>query len=121
MKWLPESSPVRVATELLEAKNSGSVMLEVVVDSGKTNGLHDPEFLSRMDQAADGILQLEVHNIQAKKVLSLVDVVKEANKALNQDDPDAYAIPATKQMVAQETRPVRIQRQRRSSVVDRQR
>ena len=102
MKWLPEDSPVRIATELLEEKNSGSVMLEVLIDTGKPNGLHEPEFLSAMDQAADSILKMAVNQIQAIKVLSLVDVVKEANKALNQDDPAAYVIPDTRQMVAQE-------------------
>ena len=77
-------------------------MLEVLLDTGKTNGLQNPKVLAKMDQAADEILEMEVNHIRARKVLSLVDVVKEANKALNRDDPDAYVIPATRQMVAQE-------------------
>lgn len=102
MSWLPEDSIVRVGTELMDKKNGGTVMLEVIVDSGRENGLHDPDLLSRMDEAANVIPTISAHNIRAGKVVSIADVLKETNRALNEDLDSAYTIPDSRPLIAQE-------------------
>ncbi|MCP4625537.1 MAG: MMPL family transporter, partial [bacterium] len=100
--WFPETSDIRIATDVLDSVNGGSVMLEALVDSGKENGLHDPDFLHRMDQSIEAIGNMKVSGIQAGKTWALPDVLKETNRALNEDQNSAYAIPKNRQLIAQE-------------------
>ena len=100
--WFPEDSPIRVATNVLDSVNGGSVMLEALIDSGQENGLHNPEFLHRLDQSISAINDLEVSGIKAGKVWALPDVLKETNRALNADRDSAYTIPNTRKLIAQE-------------------
>jgi len=102
MSWLPPDSTVRVGTRLLDRKNGGTVTLEIIIDSGRENGLYDPDLLLRMDQAGKMIPKICEHNIRAGKVVSMVDVLKETNRALNGDVDVAYTLPDTRQLAAQE-------------------
>lgn len=100
--WFPENSPIRIATNLLDSVNGGSVMLEVLIDTGEKNGLHAPEFQQRLEKAVEVISQLEVSGIKAGKVWALPDVLKETNRALNEDAQRAYTIPGSRELIAQE-------------------
>jgi uncharacterized protein len=100
--WFPEASDISIATNVIDSVNGGSVMLEALVDSGKENGLHDPDFLNRMDQSIAAISNLKVSGIQVGKVWALPDVLKETNRALNEDRSNAYAIPKNQKFIAQE-------------------
>lgn len=102
MTWLPADSTVRIGTELLARKNGGTVVLEVLIDSGRENGLHAPDLLKRMAAAGDDIPTLSAQGIRAGKVVSLADVIKETNRALNQDRDTAYRVPDTRELIAQE-------------------
>jgi uncharacterized protein len=102
MAWLPEDSSVRIGTRLMDRKNGGTVMLEAIVDSGRENGLHDPGLLARMAEAGDEIPTLAAHHIRAGKVVSIVDVLKETNRALDQDVDAAYIVPGNRRLIAQE-------------------
>ena len=76
--------------------------MEVTVNTKKENGLHDPELLHRLDRAALRLPQVEVRGLRAGKVWSIADVLKEINRALNEDRDDAYEAPDTREMAAQE-------------------
>ena len=102
MSWLPHDSTAQVGTRLMDRKNGGTVMLEIIIDSGRENGTHDPDLLLRMDQAGKMIPRICEHNIRAGKVVSMVDVLKETNRALNGDADVAYTVPDTRQLAAQE-------------------
>jgi predicted RND superfamily exporter protein len=102
MTWFPKDSPTRAATTLLDDRNGGTVMLEVLVDSGRENGLHDPDLMARLEAAGDHIPTFKVHHIQAGKVTSIADILKEINRALHQDRDDAYIVPDNREMIAQE-------------------
>lgn len=102
LTWFPEDSPVRVATDLLDTINGGSVMFEVVVDSGQENGLHNPDLLRRLDETATVIQNLEAGSIKAAKAWSLADVLKEINRALHEDRDEAYQVPDSQNLIAQE-------------------
>ena len=100
--WFPEDSEIRIATNVLDSVNGGSVMLEALIDSGKEKGLHDPDFLGRLDQSIAAMSNLKVSGIQAGKVWALPDVIKETNRALNADQNSAYVIPQNQELIAQE-------------------
>ncbi len=102
MTWFPKNAPIRVSTDLLDKINGGTVMLEVTVDSGTENGLYDPNLVLRLNEAAAFVPSLKVNGIQAAKAWSIADVLKEINRALHEDRDDAYAVPDTREMIAQE-------------------
>jgi len=101
-KWMPEGDPIRIATEMVDERLGGASTAEVVIDTGRENGLHDPEMLRRLDAAITRVEAIERGPVFVGKVVSLVDIVKETHQALNANDPEYYAIPDDRQLVAQE-------------------
>jgi predicted RND superfamily exporter protein len=102
LTWLPADAPIRKSTEFLDRSNGGTVMLEVTIDSGMENGMQDPGLMRRIDNAAQLIPTIDVHDIRAAKATSMADVLKEINRALHEDNDDAYTVPETREMIAQE-------------------
>jgi len=102
LKWLPKSNSVRVATEKIDKELRGSVSLEIVLDTGKENGLYDPDILNRMEKTAAYLETLEVGKVFAGKAWSLTTILKETNRALNENRKKFYAIPQNKKLIAQE-------------------
>jgi predicted RND superfamily exporter protein len=65
------------------------------------NGLYDPGILREIDALQDFIREADVPQVGVGKVIGLTDIVKETHQALNENDPSAYAIPQTRELVAQ--------------------
>ncbi len=102
LRWFPEDDPVRTSAELIDREFKGTSSLEVVIDTGRENGLHDPEVLARFERAMRWSETLAVGGTPVDKAISLVDVVKEINQALNANEPAAYVVPEDRQLIAQE-------------------
>jgi hypothetical protein len=102
MKWFPDKQPVRLNTEMIDRELKSSITLEVIVDTGMTNGLYEPEImllLDRMNRFAEGLDDFPVKVAQST---SVVDVLKQIHQALNDNDPAFYAIPESRELIAQE-------------------
>ena len=80
--WFPEDDPMRQASLLLDDKLRGTMSLEVVIDTGRENGLHEPDVLNRIEAASRHAETIEVGDVFIGKALSIVDVVKETHQAL---------------------------------------
>lgn len=102
LKWLPESCSSRQATEKIDAVMGGTLNLEVLVDTGKENGLYDPVILKSLDSLAKEIESYDDGQISVAKVTSVSDVLKEIHQALNENRPDSYAIPENRALIPQE-------------------
>lgn len=102
VKWFPKTSSVRVATETIDKQMQGSVSLEVILDTHRENGLYDPDLLSRIDDSTNFTESLEMEEIFAGKAWSLPVVLKEINRALNENLQKFYSIPENKDLIAQE-------------------
>jgi predicted RND superfamily exporter protein len=102
MTWFPEKALIRNSTELLDEVNGGTVMLEAIIDSGSRNGLHDPTFLKRLDSAVTLLPNLGNQHFKAAKSWAVTDMLKEINRALHQDNNDAYRVPDNREVIAQE-------------------
>ena len=100
--WFDEQHPVRVATSLIDDKLKGSVTLEIIVDTQKENGLYEPSILNAIDDFSKKIIDIKSEKYFVGKTLSLVDIIKETNKALNENKKEFYTIPQDKDMIAQE-------------------
>jgi hypothetical protein len=102
LRWLPKNSAVRIATEKIDKALRGSISLEIVVDTGKENGLYDPEILNRLEETAAHLETLEVGKIFVGKAWSLTTILKEINRALNENRKEFYTVPQDKRLIAQE-------------------
>jgi predicted RND superfamily exporter protein len=102
VSWLPDSEPVRVATEILDREMGGSSSFEILIETGAENGLHDPELLARLDALRADLASFQLDGTTVSKTVSLADVLKEIHQALNENRPEYYAIPEDRRLVAQE-------------------
>ncbi len=100
--WFAQDHPVRVATDIVDDKLKGSVTLEIIVDTKKENGLYEPEILNAIDNFSKQIINIKSDKYFVGKTLSIVDIIKETNKALNENKKEAYIIPQDKNLIAQE-------------------
>jgi predicted RND superfamily exporter protein len=102
MSWFPETTPLRKATQVLDDEFQGSMVIEVLVKTHNKNGLHDPELLNRLEQLRAYAEGFQSNGLRVGKALSISDILKEINQALNENQLVHYAIPQDRQLVAQE-------------------
>jgi len=102
LRWFPKESPVRIATEKIDQELRGSIGLEVVVDTGKENGLYDYDLLKRLDNTAAYLEKVHVDDIFVGKAWSLTTILKETHRALNENREEYYTIPSDRKLIAQE-------------------
>jgi len=102
MKWLPESMEIKQATVILDEKLKGTMAAEIILDTGKENGLYDPVFLNKLDNLEREMEKMRQGDFFVGKTISLPDMVKEINKALNENRDDRYTIPHDRKLIAQE-------------------
>lgn len=100
--WLPESYGVRQATSVIDARLGGTVTVDVLVDTGVDNGLQDPELLTILSDLAREMKDYQDDAVKVGKVTGITDLLQEVHQALNGNDPEFYAIPGSRQLVAQE-------------------
>lgn len=103
LTWLAEGHRFRTATAVFDAHLEGSMSLEVVVDTGRENGIQEPDVLLAMDEIARELEGgVSKNGISVGKATSLADVVKEIHQALNGNDERFYRIPDDRELIAQE-------------------
>jgi hypothetical protein len=102
IQWLPERDPLRLATEVVNERMRGSTTLDILVQTGRENGLHEPAVLDGIDRLRAYSESYRDPLVSVARATSVVDVVKEIHQALNENRPDAYAIPRDRRLVAQE-------------------
>jgi predicted RND superfamily exporter protein len=103
LDWFEPDVPFRVATELIDRELGGASSIEIVIDSGRENGLYEPELLRRIDALQH---HAEGHPFGTGHVkratVSIVEVVKEIHQALNGNEPGSYVIPDDRRLISQE-------------------
>ena len=102
LTWLPANSAARSATALMDEKLSGTVTLEAVIDTGRPGGLYDPQFMSQLEASNIYALDFSLEDIHIGKSWSLDTILKEIHRALNENRPEFYTIPADSNLIAQE-------------------
>ena len=94
--FLGEEHPAVEALDRMDELFSGGDQLTIEIDTGKRDGLKDPELLREMVALEAFLAERGV-----VKTISLADIVCEMNQRFNAEDPTYYAIPETQRMVAQ--------------------
>jgi hypothetical protein len=91
------SHPARIADDALNKAFGGTNTLIFIVDGPHANALHDPAALAAI---ADLQRFLEA-DPAVGKTISIVDFLREMNRALNDNDPAAATIPSSPDLVGQ--------------------
>lgn len=100
--YFPKDMQVYIDLNKIEKDLQGTVSMEVVVDTGRENGIQAPDLLGDMDKVSEEFMVYEHPELKVGKTLSIVNVVKETNQALHENNPAYYSIPKDKELIAQE-------------------
>lgn len=100
--WLPEESDIRTSTSAIDQAMRGSNTIEVLIDTGKTNGLYDPEVAKKIDEIQNKLNRNEIGEVIVGKTVAITDVLKETHQALNENNSLFYRVPDNRETIAQE-------------------
>lgn len=102
LEWFPKGTEVRESMDRVNDEFGGATFVEIVIDSGQTNGLHKPDLLHAVDRAMQRAAQIELDGQGMGPTTSMLDINKELHQALNGNDPAFYFIPDDQRLIAQE-------------------
>ena len=102
LTWFPKDDPVRIATETIDHELKGSTSLEVVIKTGKENGVYSPKLLAGINSFAEEVKSVREGSLFVGKSLAVTDILKESNKALHENKEAFYTIPTNDKLIAQE-------------------
>ncbi len=102
LTWFPKDEPVKLDTYRADAAFHGSSVLEVVIDTGRENGLFEPEVMNAIEDAQKFAEGLRGEDVRVGKTMSIVDTLKQINQVLNEDQHAFYTVPRDRQLIAQE-------------------
>jgi predicted RND superfamily exporter protein len=102
LSWLPADLPVRTATESIDHNLRGSVALEMVLDTGRENGLYDRDLLMALDKLARDLEQFTQGDLFVGKTIAVTTILKEIHQALNENRQEMNKIPDNAALIPQE-------------------
>jgi len=93
MHYYRKSAEIRVSNDIIDKNFGGSTQLSVLVEGD----IKDPLILHKMEELTTYLEQEPT----ITRTISIVDYIKKMNQAFNSDSTQYYAIPATRDAVAQ--------------------
>jgi predicted RND superfamily exporter protein len=104
LKYFPDEMQVKQDALYIQDRLNGLLAFEIIVDTGKKNGLYEPAVLNRIEDAIEQLKQIKdpASGFYVGNVISIIDLVKEINQALNNNDPLFYTIAQDREILAQE-------------------
>ncbi|WP_347331197.1 efflux RND transporter permease subunit [Marinimicrobium locisalis] len=89
---------LREANDFAQEHLKGAQGIEVVVETGEPDGIKRPEFL-KQTEAFQQWIDRDIPNVV--RTYSIVDIVKQSNRSLHNDDPAEYRIPDSPQAISE--------------------
>ncbi len=93
-----EDVPIRKTTEFVDEVMIGAGGFNYIFDSGKPDGISDPEFLKRVDRIQS---RIDEEKELVMKTMSVVDLLKDINQSFHGEDPAYYVLPESRELNAQ--------------------
>ena len=101
LKWLPEDWPIRQATAVIDGTLSGSMNVELLLDSGEQDGWRNSARMQQLAALTDSLGNAEF-SVPVRKIQSVTDMLREMNQALHGGEPAYYVTPDNDPLLAQE-------------------
>jgi predicted RND superfamily exporter protein len=98
LEYFKKDSPIRTAYDFIETNLTGISAIEVMIDTGKKDGMKDPEVIAALEKLADTLRESEP---DLAPPMSLENFYKRINQALNAEDPAFRTIPQSRQEAGQ--------------------
>ncbi|MDE0418045.1 MAG: MMPL family transporter [bacterium] len=95
--FFDESVEFRQDTDFMDERLSGNTLLEYSLEAPAEGGVTDPAFLADVAQFADWYREQP----RVRHVAVITDTFRRLNQTMHGDDPDAYRLPASRELAAQ--------------------
>jgi predicted RND superfamily exporter protein len=102
LNWFPSDDPIHENTHITDVRMGGAASTELVIDTGRENGLHEPDFQAKLDRFEEAIQNHPSSEGRIRKTVSVNGVLKEIHQALHANDPAYYVTPDDRALIAQE-------------------
>jgi predicted RND superfamily exporter protein len=97
IKYFKKDSDIYISTFFIQEHLTGTSSLNVVIEGGEEGIIKEPRVLYQMEKLEEYLESKP----QVRKTISILDFLKDMNKAMHDGDPDYYVIPETRNLVAQ--------------------
>ena len=102
VSWYPDGHVLKKAIQLVDQKMDGSMSAYVLITTPEENGLYDPKTLKGIEDIENVIKSFRYKDAHAIEATSILSIIKETHKSLNNNDPAYYKIPDDRELIAQE-------------------
>jgi uncharacterized protein len=96
--YFTDGISIRKANTFVEKHFGGNAGPELLISSGRADGIKDPDFLRQVEKLKTWLDELPFVN----KTIDVIDIIKDINMNLNGGDESFYRIPDTQEEVAQQ-------------------
>ncbi len=103
LSWLPDGNTVKPAFDKVDKHTGGTANIQLLIETSRTGGIKNKDILHAMEKTKKDALNYQeegLPNPLVGSVTSLLDVVKETNRALHEGDEKYYSIPETDRGIA---------------------
>ncbi len=97
IKYFDKRYDIRVATDVMQERLTGTDLLEYSLSAGEPGGVNDPAYLARVEEFANWYRGLD----EVVHVRAITDTLKRLNQNMHGDDPAWYRIPRERELAAQ--------------------
>jgi predicted RND superfamily exporter protein len=102
LNWIAAKEKITADVPYIDDYLNGSIVLEVVLDTGMADGVKNPVFLNRIQAFKGEIMTYVDPHLRVGKVYAIDDIIMEVNQSLNDNAPASYALPETQSAISQE-------------------
>ncbi|MBU1170677.1 MAG: MMPL family transporter [Proteobacteria bacterium] len=102
LEYFPDSMAIKPDLISVDKHLKGNLALDLVLDTKTKDGVCDPIFLNQLEKALNDISGITFDTMYAGKIFSMIDILKETNQALHDNDPMYYRIPQDRNLIIQE-------------------
>ncbi|TFH41248.1 MAG: hypothetical protein E4G96_05885, partial [Chrysiogenales bacterium] len=93
LSYFKKDDYVRTSAVTIRDKYGGAFGMNILIDSGETNGVKDPLFLKQVDTIRAWLVSPANSELSITRTDAVTDVVKSMHKAMNNDQAGFYTIP----------------------------
>lgn len=102
LAWLPEDNEALQGIRNYEEHMGSTINFEILLDTGADRGVINAPFLQTLDKAQQEIITWTGENWSITKAISVVNIIKESNRALHDNDETHFSVPDDPALISQE-------------------